>query len=1017
VPGDRSDDELARTATASASGPAPQLGDTLGRYRLERALGEGGMGVVHAAFDPDLERRVALKVLRTTEGTGEEARQRLLREARAMARLTHANVVTVHEVGTASGRDYVAMELIDGETLAEWLRSAPRQPGEILAAFVSAGRGLAAAHAAGLVHRDFKPHNVLRRRDGRICVTDFGLARGVEVEASLEATKRLQAGVATHGDHTPSSLSGLTATGSVLGTPAYMAPEQWSGGTVGPAADQFAFCVALWEALTGERPFRGATVEALKAEVQRGPAELDASKLPRRVRGALRRGLDPDPARRWPSMDALLGALDRTAGRPALALVGTGAVLVAGGIAFVALRGGGGSGPSCEPPARELASVWTAATGDALAAAGRGDARDAFARDANAWSEQRAAACSGAPDHRAAQIICLDGVLARFDAIHHALDHITGDVPADAVLEFLVDPKVCMTAAPPRFTVAPSPDTIAAFALAVDAARGEPLTHVEAKDAAALATKPGIDPCARGYALRAQLSLEEDVPRSKAIANDEITAAEACGDDRLRAEALLDDAPLQFEAPIIGPKGRAAIEKAKLAVDRVAQPDLIAEIDKYRADVLAFDKHYDEGIAAAQHAMAGYAARGRIHAQLRALTYELQVRFARAEVADMKAVAAAVEKWKPVARQHHFDKLVSRLEGAEADTMLFLGDVMGAHAEMLRLFHPEPHADVPTQRIDGTVVDTAGKPVAGAIVAAGAQVFVDSVGPTTFGDNTGSMRMTTTDASGSFVIPDAPMKGGVVAQLGLARGMAEIEPHAKLVLQPTRRIAGKVNLGSVPQPKVFVLIVPAEAYSRTHRFIAPLQADGSFEVLAVPKARLAVVVALWSMEQTSDVAFTPLPAGDDVTGLELSTPAGNGRALDVIARSSVAATLDGAQVFLLPGRHSFHKASELFHSRDPKRHEEPMGNMQSRFARPMVGEGGAQATLGKLRPGDLVAHFDDARSGEVTACVVGISGDLKDPVIARKVFAHADELELRCETAGPDDKAIVVEAPPQKRFD
>jgi len=141
------DDELAHTMTDPGSGPAaapaPRLGDTLGRYRIERTLGEGGMGVVHAAFDPDLERRVALKVLRTAEG--DEARHRLLREARAMARLTHTNVVTVHEVGSAHGRDYVAMELVEGETLDEWLGVQPRSPREIVAAFVASGRGLAAA--------------------------------------------------------------------------------------------------------------------------------------------------------------------------------------------------------------------------------------------------------------------------------------------------------------------------------------------------------------------------------------------------------------------------------------------------------------------------------------------------------------------------------------------------------------------------------------------------------------------------------------------------------------------------------------------------------------------------------------------------------------------------------------------------------------------------------------------------------------------------------------------------------
>src|SRR4051812_26450600 len=202
-------DDLARTATAPVSSsvrpePAEAVGASLGRYRLERELGTGGMGVVHAAFDPDLERRIALKVLRVSGiGSGGGAERRLLNEARAMARLVHPNVVTVHEVGSASGRDYIAMELVEGETLAEWLRPrtagpsgsslGPKRPERrseraILDAFVGAGRGLAAAHAAGIVHRDFKPHNVLRSREGRIVVTDFGLAREAQDTAEPVAS-------------------------------------------------------------------------------------------------------------------------------------------------------------------------------------------------------------------------------------------------------------------------------------------------------------------------------------------------------------------------------------------------------------------------------------------------------------------------------------------------------------------------------------------------------------------------------------------------------------------------------------------------------------------------------------------------------------------------------------------------------------------------------------------------------------------------------------------------------------
>src|SRR5207237_2194723 len=177
---------------------------------------------------------------------------RLEREAIAMAKLAHPNVVAVFEVASIDDRMYVAMEYVRGLTLRGWRAAAPRTWREIIAMLVAAGRGLAAAHAAGLVHRDFKPHNVLRRRDGRIVVTDFGLARGVDAIDPAAQTVELRGGTAM-----PSAVGGLTVTGALLGPPAYMAPEQWQGGVVGPAADQFAFCVAMWEALTSERPFRG----------------------------------------------------------------------------------------------------------------------------------------------------------------------------------------------------------------------------------------------------------------------------------------------------------------------------------------------------------------------------------------------------------------------------------------------------------------------------------------------------------------------------------------------------------------------------------------------------------------------------------------------------------------------------------------------------------------------------------------------------------------------------------------
>ncbi|HFE43864.1 MAG TPA: serine/threonine protein kinase, partial [Nannocystis exedens] len=249
-------------------GPAELVaGDRVGRYRIEGKLGAGGMGTVYLAHDPDLDRRVAIKMLHTRVGSGDPSQgsKRLLREAQAMARLAHVNVVAAHDVGVLDGSLFIAMELIDGQDLREWLAECPRSWREIVIAFIEAGRGLLAAHEAGIVHRDFKPENVMVAANGRICVGDFGLA------AASSAPQ-----VASQGDLSTSCLSSagtLTAAGAVMGTPAYMAPEQMVGGEITAAADIFAFCVALYEALYDQRPFEGGSVAALFVAISNGALE------------------------------------------------------------------------------------------------------------------------------------------------------------------------------------------------------------------------------------------------------------------------------------------------------------------------------------------------------------------------------------------------------------------------------------------------------------------------------------------------------------------------------------------------------------------------------------------------------------------------------------------------------------------------------------------------------------------------------------------------------------------------
>ncbi|MFP2912024.1 protein kinase domain-containing protein, partial [Pyxidicoccus sp. 3LFB2] len=259
------DDPTASQVEVSApAAPVPlQRGATLGRYVVLERIGAGAMGVVYAAYDPQLDRQVALKVLRPEGRQVEELRLRLVLEAQALARLSHANVVAVFDVGAHGDCVFLAMELVDGVTLAEWLKQ-PRPWQEVLRVFGEAGRGLAAAHAAGLVHRDFKPANVLVGLDGRPRVTDFGMARPLNREQGAAARVAPDVAAVSTGSPTASPLATpLTRTGVLLGTPAYMAPELLGGRRADARSDQFSFCVALHEALYGVRPFEGDSLEAM----------------------------------------------------------------------------------------------------------------------------------------------------------------------------------------------------------------------------------------------------------------------------------------------------------------------------------------------------------------------------------------------------------------------------------------------------------------------------------------------------------------------------------------------------------------------------------------------------------------------------------------------------------------------------------------------------------------------------------------------------------------------------------
>ena len=309
------------------------VGDRVGRYLVLSALGAGGMGVVFSAYDPQLDRKVALKLLRAgiTYNT-KDARARLRREAQAIAQLSHPNVVAVYDVGTTEEDDlYIAMEFVEGDTLTTWLKQYPRTWREIVDVFLQAARGLMAAHSVGLLHRDFKPDNVLVGHDGRVRVTDFGLARSVITPE--EGLKHRPEVGALNVD--------LTATGTVLGTPRYMPPEQLTGPDIDARADQFSFCVALYEALYGTHPLPGATSVSMLEQNEKAVPPPDGSKIPAYVGRCVMRGLERERSKRYPGMATLVGDLQPPAPRATvrnLAFAAVGFILIAGTAAAMLWR-------------------------------------------------------------------------------------------------------------------------------------------------------------------------------------------------------------------------------------------------------------------------------------------------------------------------------------------------------------------------------------------------------------------------------------------------------------------------------------------------------------------------------------------------------------------------------------------------------------------------------------------------------------------------------------------------------
>ncbi|WP_165703703.1 serine/threonine-protein kinase [Enhygromyxa salina] len=441
------------------------VGVQVDRYRIIEVIGTGGIGVVYAAFDEALGRKVALKLLRPNSRNPrrlERRRARLIREAQALARLSHPNVVPVYEVGMFEDRVFLAMEYVEGATMRRWLRRSRRSPQEILDKYLQAGRGLAAAHHADIVHRDFKPDNVLVGIDERVRVLDFGLAAPVPEAlatgryATLGALDQSTAEIPTVGASMSSMSSLVTGHGKIIGTPAYMAPEQSRGEPTDARADQYSFCVALWEALFGQRPQGAAAVsgrDRLPPGGSASGANGSEAHVPMVVRRALERGLSGAPEDRFPDMNSLLSALsdrssgwswESTMGRRALA-GGLFTIIGAGAIALLLGTLSPSDAELCPREARALAGVWDQGVRERVHAqlsaldrphanATRNKIERELDRWANRWLSARADTCEATKIRAEQSLVLFDVRMACLDRQVHSLAAVTqslGNDPLD----------------------------------------------------------------------------------------------------------------------------------------------------------------------------------------------------------------------------------------------------------------------------------------------------------------------------------------------------------------------------------------------------------------------------------------------------------------------------------------------------------------------------------------------------------------------------------------------------------
>ncbi len=722
------------TADATPSARKARSSDAppraLGRYRLDRLVGAGGMGQVFAAHDTELDRPIALKLIRPELAAASPAfAERLRRESRLMAKVSHPSVIAVYDVGNDDGRPWIAMELVVGATLGAHLRARPRGWREVVDWFRQAGSGLAAAHAAGLVHRDFKPENVLCALDGdavtRVVVTDFGVATaagagtgttGGELRVGQDGVGERET---VHGDRAMRNRGGnLTGTGVAIGTPAYMAPEQLAGEEVDARADTFAFAVALWEALWGARPFRGSTIEEIKEAQRRGEVEARRDPeagghvphdVPSWVAGALAPALALEAARR-PRLDVLLRALDAggRSRRARITLVAAGAAALMAGTAVAAtLAVGGGSRAASVPVTepciegdRAMDAIWSPAQRDATRSTlvdASIDARvvtrvsDVMDERVAQWRTTFRAACGASEPSRPLQLACLD---ARRVEMAGWVESVLGGHArhAELLVGSLAMPGGCLAPSPASvYAQVPADPTQRGLVLALrarlfDAERLRMDGDFESALAEAEALRPAVEasdfvPLAAEleYLIGTIQSIGGDSQASADVLRRAVALAERGHHDHITAVArlaLAQDAALNRRDLDLADQH---VEFAQAAIDRLGgDADLQVQLDSTRVIVLGMRGRYAEAEALITQLLTTPAALpGDTEIQLRQQLGDFYLEQTRvvSAIEQHRAVVAKLEAMGP-AGQANLSIVLTRL----ADDLVARGDAAAAVA-------------------------------------------------------------------------------------------------------------------------------------------------------------------------------------------------------------------------------------------------------------------------------------------------------------------------------------------------